>query len=621
MKGSYMVNPIESLSFSIQANPGVYALLLGSGISRPAGIPTGWEITLDLVERLAAIQEEVCEPGPAEWFQRKFGQPPNYSAILDKLARTRTERQQLLRPYFEANEQEREQGLKQPTAAHHAIAQLAAQGYVKVIITTNFDRLTESALREAGVEPAILSSQDDLKGALPLSHIQRCVFKVHGDYLDTRIRNTPDELDEYPEEFNRFLDRVFDEFGLIVCGWSASWDGALRDAIRRIQSRRFTTYWATRGDPSDEAQRLIENRLAESVHIEDADSFFQKVQHNVEAIEEFQKPHPLSAEASVARFKRFLPESKYWIQLEDLIDETVKRVIERTTTTAYDAYQLYPNTNTFEMVTHAHEATCSTLIAMAMVGGRWAEVEHCDFWKPALQRLAMIPRSPVQEEWSDLRRYPATLVLYALGLGAVYANRLGFLGCLYAMTVRRQNNEKNKVTQYLAPSLYPDSDSHTMQMLEDVAEPYSLLPRLLFEAMKRHTKRIIYDVGLYLLNFDKLEILISLNTFVHSTPEETWLRSTGDFMYRYGTCWEQILPEIEGSILNLRDESPYVKANLFGSGAENCWYNLFAWYKWLSKFSYLGQSAFSAHPLWGKQYKRTDEFGDIRVGDYNQFID
>ena len=614
-----MIDPIESLSFSIQANPGVYALLLGSGISRPAGIPTGWDITLDLVERLAVLYEEECEPGPVDWFQRKFGKPPDYSALIGELAKTRAERQQLLRPYFEANEQEREEGLKQPTAAHHAIAQLAAKGFVKVIITTNFDRLTESALREAGVEPAVLSSPDDLKGALPLPHIQCCVFKVHGDYLDTRIRNTLDELDEYPEEINRFLDRVFDEFGLVICGWSATWDGALRDAICRTPSRRFTTYWAARGEPSDEAQRLKENRLAKPVRIEDADSFFQKVQHKVEVIEEFRKPHPLSTEAAVASFKRFLPEPKCRIQLVDLIDETVERVMEKTSTTAYDAYQWYPNANTFKVLIHEHEATCSTLTAMAMVGGRWAEEEHCDFWKPALRRLAMIPRSPVQEEWSELRRYPATLVLYALGLGAVYTNRLGFLGRLFSMTVLRQNNEKNYVTQYLAPNLYPESDSQTMQILTDVTENDFLLPQLLFEAMQHYAKRILPDVGQYVLNFDKLEILISLNTFVHSTPEETWLRSRGDFMYRYGTSREQILPEIEGSLLYLRDESPYVKAKLFGSNVDECWRNLFAWYNWLSAFSHAGRSPFSAHPLWGQLTKDTVDFGDIRVGDFNQF--
>ena len=437
-----MIDPIESLSFSIQANPGVYALLLGSGISRPAGIPTGWDITLDLVERLAVLYEEECEPGPVDWFQRKFGKPPDYSALIGELAKTRAERQQLLRPYFEANEQEREEGLKQPSAAHHAIAQLAAQGFVKVIITTNFDSLTESALREAGIQPAVLSSPDDLKGALPLPHMQCCVFKVHGDYLDTRIRNTPDELDEYPEEINRFLDRVFDEFGLIVCGWSAKWDGALRDAICRTPSRRFTTFWAADREPSDEAQRLIENRRAEVIPIEDADSFFQKVQHKVEAIEEFRKPHPLSTEAAVASLKRFLSEPRYKIQLADLIEETVERVIEETSGTDFDPNNPPPTTETATARIRAYEDACTTLIAMATVGGRWAEEEHCDIWQRALQRLASVPLLGGHEEWLELRRYPATLLLYALGLGAVYANRLDFLGRLFSTAVARPDNDK-----------------------------------------------------------------------------------------------------------------------------------------------------------------------------------
>jgi hypothetical protein len=47
---------LTALAFSIYENKGVYCLLLGSGVSRPAEIPTGWEITLDLVRRVAALQ-------------------------------------------------------------------------------------------------------------------------------------------------------------------------------------------------------------------------------------------------------------------------------------------------------------------------------------------------------------------------------------------------------------------------------------------------------------------------------------------------------------------------------------------------------------------------------------
>ncbi len=573
-----MIDPIESLSFAIQTNPGVYALLLGSGISRPAGIPTGWEITLDLAEKLAVLCAEACEPDPEHWFRGRFGKPPDYSVLLDELAKTPTERQQLLRPYFEANEQEREEGLKQPTAAHHAIAQLAAQGFVKVIITTNFDRLTESALREAGVEPAVLSSPDDLKGALPLPHMQCCVLKIHGDYLDTRIRNTPDELDEYPEEINRFLDRVFDEFGLVVCGWSAKWDGALRDAICRTPSRRFTTFWAADREPSDEAQRLIENRRAEVIPIEDADSFLQKVQHKVEAIEEFRKPHPLSTEAAVASLKRLLSEHKY-IQLEGLIDETVERVIEETSGPDFDANNPPPTTETVTARIRKYEAVCSMLTTMATVGGRWAEVEHCKTWQRALQRLSMVPRPNGKVEWFDMRLYPGMLLLYALGLGAVEADRLTFLGRIFPAAVRRENNERLTVVQAFAPYQRFEPGG-PMTMLEGM-ENYQLpLNEWMFKTLRQFTKGLIPDEDRYRLNFVKLEMLMSMNSVYRRST--AWQGQTrGIFLY-YFEAAEVVLQEITDSIADRRNESPFVSADIFGQTSEDCMQLIDDLQQWIS---------------------------------------
>ncbi|UUN20212.1 hypothetical protein LRS65_27115 (plasmid) [Bacillus cereus] len=47
-----MDNQLMSLSFSMEANKGVYALLLGSGISFSANIPTGWGILKELCRRI-----------------------------------------------------------------------------------------------------------------------------------------------------------------------------------------------------------------------------------------------------------------------------------------------------------------------------------------------------------------------------------------------------------------------------------------------------------------------------------------------------------------------------------------------------------------------------------------
>lgn len=409
-----MIDSTDSLAFSIQANRGVYALLVGSGVSRAAQIPTGWDITLDLIRKLAAASGESAEPDPESWYREKHDEAPDYSKLIDGLAKTQTERQQLLRPYFEPSEQEHEENAKQPTAAHKAIAWLVAQRFVKVIITTNFDRLLEKALEEAGVEPVVISSEEQVKGMVPLVHTQHCIVKLHGDYLDTRIRNTRSELSEYPVELNQLLDRIFDEFGLVVCGWSADWDIALRDALLRAPSRRFTTYWAAYGQIKDEARRLINHRRAQVIDIESADKFFGTVREKVASIEQFSQPHPLSTESAVASLKRYLPEPRYRIQLADLIEESVERVVEAVTTPRFDVDSPEPDTETVTARVRAYEAACSTLLAMAVTGGRWAEEGHFDNWRHALEKMATLPLVSGKRMWLGLQRYPATLVLYAL---------------------------------------------------------------------------------------------------------------------------------------------------------------------------------------------------------------
>ena len=82
-----MIDPINSLAFSMHANKGVYAMLLGSGISRASKIPTGWEITLELVRKVAAIQGEWCEPAPAAWYVTKSDKQPDYAELLMPLRR------------------------------------------------------------------------------------------------------------------------------------------------------------------------------------------------------------------------------------------------------------------------------------------------------------------------------------------------------------------------------------------------------------------------------------------------------------------------------------------------------------------------------------------------------
>src|ERR1035437_2283569 len=157
-----MIDPLISMALAVQAHKGIYAVLAGSGLSRSAGVPTGWDVVIDMVRRIAKAAGEDPGADPTQWYKKKFGKEASYSDLLATLGPTPAERMSLLKEYFEPTEEQVSQGLKVPTQAHKAIARLVARGYIKVIITTNFDRLMERAIEAEGVSPVIVSSPDQI---------------------------------------------------------------------------------------------------------------------------------------------------------------------------------------------------------------------------------------------------------------------------------------------------------------------------------------------------------------------------------------------------------------------------------------------------------------------------
>lgn len=298
--------------------PGEFALLLGSGVSRAAGIPTGWEITLDLVRALANVQgEEVTSADAEEWYTKKFGHEPKYSEVLEQLGPTTHARQRLVRKYFEPQEDDAE-GLKRPTRAHRAIAALVKSEVVKVIVTTNFDRLLEVAIQDAGIPPVVIASPNQVNAAMPLHRHACVVIKLHGDYLDSGILNVDAELASYPEPVNTMLDRVLDEHSLVVCGWSADYDTALREAFQRRTTRRYPMFWAHKGGITDSASQLVTLQGALALPIGDAESFFAELGSKVEAAAGAAGPHPFSEALVLAEAKRTLTLERPTIPYRDI---------------------------------------------------------------------------------------------------------------------------------------------------------------------------------------------------------------------------------------------------------------------------------------------------------------
>ncbi|MEB3024102.1 SIR2 family protein [[Mycobacterium] crassicus] len=424
------------LASGVHAQPGVYALLIGSGVSRAAGIPTGWEIVKDLVRRVAVADNAddkeshgLAESDPESWWQQHGEGELGYSSLLHSLASTPAARQGILAKYFVASDEDREAGRKEPTAAHRAIAQLAKAGWVKVVIATNFDRLAEQALDTLGVTYQVISRHEAIRAATPLAHGIVTVIKLHGDWTDLDTRNTIDELSAYPEPWTQLLSRVFNEYGLLISGWSADWDKALVHILESTP-RRYPLYWDSRSSRGYAARNLLAQHGGHIVESDDADSLFTLLNASVEALQQLAEP-PLSTAMAIARLKRALPNPLRRIELRDMVLDSVHGVFKslagKVPTTARDWATMDAYLDTLL------EAT-KPLLALVVQGVRYDDGSHINLWVEALQSLLDGPpaarqpaqgivQQPIVQTVEGLRNYPALLALRAMSIEAIGQGR------------------------------------------------------------------------------------------------------------------------------------------------------------------------------------------------------
>lgn len=272
-------------------------------------------------------------------------------------------------------------------------------------------------MEKIGVTPTVISNDDNIDGAMPIIHSQCTIIKVHGDYLDTRIKNTKSELESYSEKMNSLLDRVFDEFGLITCGWSGDWDLALRSCIERSKNHRFTTYWTSISDSSQRAKDLIEIRRAEKTFINDADSFFKDLEQKVLALDDIYKPHPLSSKVAVSILKRniALPTNK--IIVHDLVMEETDKVCNENI-----KFIMSDTTNEKLMLDRIkrYEANIEILLNLFINGCYFGGKEFSYIWIKSIEEIANTDnRRSGNIDLLNLKNYPALLLLYAGGIASI----------------------------------------------------------------------------------------------------------------------------------------------------------------------------------------------------------
>jgi hypothetical protein len=410
------LDPIVEAAFALTGRPGAYAALIGSGVSTGAGIPTGWEIVLDLIARLAELTEEELPADLEVWYLDRFGHEPTYSDLLARLGRTSAEREAIIRSFIEPSG---DAPGRRPAAAHRGLARLAQGGFVRVFLTTNFDRLLEDAFAEVGVVPSVWSTAEAVEGGLPLVHSGVTIVKLHGDYLDPGIKNTPSELGSYEPAVDRLLDEVFSRFGLLVCGWSTEYDAALRRALESSRSQRFTCWWTTRDGLTDGAQHLSGHCNAEIVAIENADDYFGRLADACDSLQVLNRKQPASIDVAVASAKSELDGQHRAVSVHDQLRDEMQRIAELPMYTPSGDYPANEHGKRLEGVA----AEVELVIALVAVTAYWGAQETDQWWIDDIGRLGRYVRGSGGMHAFGLPRVPGLAVLWAGGVAATAARR------------------------------------------------------------------------------------------------------------------------------------------------------------------------------------------------------
>lgn len=553
------------MTFSVRNNPGRYALLLGSGVSTEAEIPTGWAVVNELVKRVAAVEGTSIDEGadPFEWYEKTYEEPATYENLINGLASTQTQRQNLLEEFFEPSQAEDERGEKQPTEAHQSIAWLVDNGYIDVILTTNFDQLIEKALRDQGVNPVVISGPESARGAEPLQHQDAVVVKVNGDYKETNLKNLSSELESYSDPMQQIIDRVFHEYGLIVCGWSGEYDTRLRESLRECETNRYSTYWTYYSELGGFAQELVAARDAFTIHHNGAASLFTDLRDRVRALVDAEDGEPLTTPIARERVKRYLAREKHKIELADLIRKTARRTRENVFDE--DRFPLsvdnIPEDFTAEDRYREYDDQMTTIITELMTCAYWGNETVNSGEKPVLEAISILapsqsPEGGVNKRLRDLRRYPATLALYAvghIGIAAENWSLVSFLLTQHIEVSRRlggQPAEKSPV-EALHPRVLTREWGRGLER-EGAEEG---LRSSLKDTIQEPAMEFLPSESKYERAFKRFELILDLLWYAEGNGDEVVTLGTN--------YWEESVDELETEIEEQGNEWPLIRDGVF----------------------------------------------------------
>ena len=247
-----------------------FCFILGAGASVSSGIPTGaqmatkWlkeledfghEKTEDWLDALKEEGKNIAEnPGIyySELYDRRFENP------LDGYLRLQKEMESIT-----------------PSIGYYYLSCILANTKNNLVITTNFDSLTEDAVYTFTGRKALTITHEALAKYIFIKSGKRTkipdrpiVAKIHRD-LFLQPKSKAEDIKELSEEWKNVLKEIMDICTPIIIGYGGN-DGSLMGFLESLDDNK-KIYWCCISNPNDRIHNLLEKYDGYLVHIEDFD--------------------------------------------------------------------------------------------------------------------------------------------------------------------------------------------------------------------------------------------------------------------------------------------------------------------------------------------------------------
>jgi tetratricopeptide (TPR) repeat protein len=244
-----------------------FCFILGAGASKASGIKTGAELATIWLKELKEKEKHATQ----EWIrdenidEKKPG--VHYPEIYERRFR--------VEPASGFIRLQKEMGGAIPSPGYYHLARILVSTNSNLVITTNFDSLTEDALFFYEDKKALVITHESLAKYIDVFAERPTVIKLHRDLLLQPI-NSKAGTKHLPDEWKDSLKKIMGVYVPIVIGYGGN-DGSLMEFLESISDTSRNIYWCYQeGNPiNQQVRELLEKYRSFLISIDNFDYTMQ----------------------------------------------------------------------------------------------------------------------------------------------------------------------------------------------------------------------------------------------------------------------------------------------------------------------------------------------------------